>query len=482
MVDRLRRHWVRRAPCAGYATAHTVTDGHSAPDAAASRGARRDERQCASDSLKHRARTPTASRNPRPPPQTSWVYDPEELVAYRPKAGPNPAWRVDTSSVLTYQTLYVASAGRVPSTPTAIDTLAFWNEKPGGISGVCSLIGFNAANGPPDLSGRAPHTWRANLSNTCLNINGWTPFTRFALSADGATAVAWVQQASLDVTLFAFDGQTGARRWTVTLPAPPQPDRDYFISLGISISADGAWVVADEGVEGGGDGQRLHVLSAVDGTPRCATVDSAGMGGFMQPTVSDDGRYVLNVANDATGAAGLYVFNSTLGRYALVGYADPPAEAPGGNGWVIGGASLSREPATNVTYAGIAWFDRDLGGSSLVAMFDAANPAAGPVTTYAVQPVAGDDIAVAAAAIACDGGVCVAGLWVQVVNGTQPAVAVLSASSPSPVFTFVSPGSTDAVDIVSAGAGAYYVAAAGCATYGVCTDPGSDAYMWRVQL
>lgn len=415
--------------------------------------------------------------------QTSWVFDPEELVAYRPKAGTGVAWRVDSSAVTTYQTLYVGSAGATPSAPEAIDTLAFWNLKPGGIVGECDLIGFNAASGPPDLSGRGPHTWRANLSRSCMNINGWTPFTRFALSPDGATAVAWVQDASLNVTVLAFDGQTGARRWTTVLPAPSGPDRDYFVALGLALSGDGRWVLADEGVEGGGDGQRLHVLSAADGTPRGAPVYSAGTGGFMQPTISEDGAFVLAVTNDAVGSVSVFGWNATAGAYALVGTADPPGVAPGGDGWDLGDAALSRDAGTGVTYVGLAWFDRDLGGSTLLAMFDAAAPSKGPAVSYAVSPVAGDDIAVASAEIACDGGVCVAGLWVQVVNGTQPSVVVLSAATPAaPVFTFTSPGSVDAVDIVSAGAGAFYVAAAGCATYGVCTDPGSDAYLWRLQL
>ena len=71
---------------------------------------------------------------------------------------------------------------------------------------------------------------------------------------------------------------------------------------------------------------------------------------------------------------------------------------------------------------------------------------------------------------------------VQVVNGTQPSVVVLAPGTPGggALFSFISPGSMDVVDVVRAAPNRYYVAAAGCATYGVCIDPGSDAYLWQI--
>ena len=407
---------------------------------------------------------------------TSWVFPPEELVAYRPTAGAGAAWRVDSTSVMTYQTLYIASSGSVAPS-SAVDALAFWNEKPGGIIGTCSLIGFNS-QAAPSLNGSGSHVWRASLSTTCGNINGWTPFTRHMLSSDGSTAVAWVQAGNLDVTVYAFDGQTGKPRWTRTFPAPPPPDDQYFDSLGVELSADGKWVVVDEGLGGGSGIQRLHVLSAVDGTPRCGPVGSPA---FMQGTLSADGAYLLSLDNDQTGVVAVHRFNATTVAYDRIGQALPPLDAPSSAGWQLGAAALTTD-AAGKTFAGLAWFDGALAGSSLVAMFDVENMTT-PAVVYAVAPVAGDDIAVASTAIECDGGICVAGFWCQVVNGTQPTVAVISPASPAtPLLAFTSPGSVDAVDIVSAGAGVYYISAAGCSTYGVCTDPGSDAYLWRLQM
>ena len=99
-----------------------------------------------------------ALQGPRDPVAmtTTWVYAPEEIVGYRPAASANksaPAWSEDTTKDLKYQTLYVESAsGRTAALPKGtVDSLAFWNRKPHGITGDCHLIGFNSA-AAPDLS------------------------------------------------------------------------------------------------------------------------------------------------------------------------------------------------------------------------------------------------------------------------------------------------------------------------------------------
>jgi tol-pal system protein YbgF len=54
------------------------------------------------------------------------------------------------------------------------------------------LLGFNSADGP-DVSLGAPSPgkrWHVNLTSDCANINGAVPWSRFALSDDGATAPA----------------------------------------------------------------------------------------------------------------------------------------------------------------------------------------------------------------------------------------------------------------------------------------------------
>ena len=408
---------------------------------------------------------------------TSWVFAPEEIVAYRPSAGAGVAWRTDTSAVTTYQTLYIASASAV-LVPTAIDALAFWNLKPRGIVGDCVLVGFRSDTAP-DLTGRAPGSWRANVSSQCQNINGWMPFTRFALSRDGATAIAWVQDGDENVTVYAYDGQTGRPRWTRTFSAPPA-ERDYVESFGAELSEDGRWVTVDFGVVTVTP-QALYVLDATTGVDRCPPVESPGL---VQATLSPDGEYIIQLNNAFTGTASILRFNDSASGYVIVGTVAPPPP-PGAHGWTLGGAAMSSDGTT--TYAGFVWYDSSLAGTSVVAMWSVANLTGRPHSFIVVPPVEGDDIAVASASIACDRRLCAAALWVQVVNGTQPSVVVLSADAPIPVMAFTSPGSMDNVDVVYAGpvgggggGDRYYVAAAGCATYGVCTAPGSDAYLWEV--
>ena len=117
----------------------------------------------------------------------------------------------------------------------------------------------------------------------------------------------------------------------------------------------------------------------------------------------------------------------------------------------------------------------------MIAMFDTANTTA-PLSSAVVPGVPGSDIAVGSASIDCAGRLCAAALWVQVDNGTQPSVVMLSADAPAPVFTNVSPGTMDEVAVHQTGPGKYVVAAAGCTTFSVCTDPGGDAWMWNVSL
>ena len=410
---------------------------------------------------------------------TSWVYSPEELIAYRPTTSPSTAlWIVDTTKVLKYQTLYITSTGAVDKSSAVIDSLAFWNEKPGGIIGNCSIVGFNSAT-KPDLTGRSTSTWRFDLSTSCSNINGAVPFTRFALSSDGSVAIAWVQDADANVHVFALNGQTGKLLWQYTATAPPEPAKDYFLAYGADLSADGKYVVLDYGVlgEAGRKGHCFYVLSVQTGKLRAPCVIDPGN---VMPSISEDGSYLavsVDGNNPSTGIFEVFHFNGT--DYISVGKGSPPLPSES-HGWDFAQYAFSTDKTTGITYIAGGWFDTTLVGVTMIAMYDAANVTKGHLSWAKTDPLPDNDYAMAQIVVDCAGKLCVGGFWTQKVDGKQPTVAIISADVPTSIFNFTSPGSTDAVSIVQSSNGNYYIAAVGCSSIGVCTKPGADAYLFEV--
>ena len=412
---------------------------------------------------------------------SSYVFKPEEIVGWRPTLNATAAsWTVDTTRFLTYQTLYVSAPGAAPI--AGVDSLAFWNLKPSGIDGVCVLLGFNSASGPDvSLGPAAPGVrWHVNLTADCTNINGAVPWSRFALSDDGATAVAWTQAASGSITVFAFDGQTGAARWRKDVPCGTPDACNYFLSYGADISGDGRWVVFDEGVVGDGP-HKLRVLSAANGTERCAPVLSPD----AQPAhISPDGAFMFS-SDDATapstGAFSTWAWNASAHAFERAGSALPPlADADGG--WQLAQYAFSQGDSGR-TYLGVVWFGADLEGPSVLALYDAAAPGAGASAWTHTSPLPGVDQANAGAVVDCAGSVCVAGFYTQKAGGPQATVVAVSADAPGAAWNYTTPGSVDAVSIArAAGADSYYVLAVGCTSSSVCTEPGGDLYGFELAV
>ena len=409
---------------------------------------------------------------------TTWVYPPEEIIAYRPSANnaSAPFWAADTTKELKYQTLYVETAsGRAAVPTTRIDSLAFWNRKPDGITGDCVLIGFNSA-AAPDLSFGPPHadSWHFNLSSDCNNVNGAVPWPRFALSDDGATAVAWVQGAAGNLTIFALDGQTGALRWS--LPVACIGDCNYFLAIGVDVSDDGRWVVYDDGELG--KPHRLNVLSAADGKPRCAPVLSPD---GISAHISPDGSFMYTSdepANPSTGAFSTWRFDAAAGKYAKVGSGAPPISSHG-NGWTSAEYAFSLDAATNTTLLGVVWFDTTLQGPSILGVYDAAAPTT--AKSFFVMQGLQNGFANAGAVVDCSGAICAAGFYTQQVGGPQNTLVALSGADPAFLFNYTTPGSVDAVSVLEDKAsGSYFVLGVGCQSLGVCTKPGGDAYLFEL--
>ena len=421
-----------------------------------------------------------ALQGPRDPVamMTTWVYAPEEIIAYRPAGNKSaPAWTEDTTKDLKYQTLYVSASGRTAALPPgAVDSLAFWNRKPGGITGDCHLFGFNSAAAPDLRFGPPrPGSWHYNLTSDCTNINGAVPWPRFALSDDGATAVAWTQGAMANLTIFCLDGQTGALRWS--LPVACVGSCDYFLSYGVDVSDDGRWVVFDDGTLG--EPHRLNVLDAATGEPRCAPVMSAGA---IPAHISPNGEFLYTSdaeAQPSTGAFSTWRWDAATGEYAKAGSGLPPISSHN-DGWVSAEYAFSVDAATNTTYLGVVWFDNTLLGASILAVYDAAAPAKAR-SFYAMQPLNGTDMANAGAVVDCSGALCAAGFYTQKVGGPQHTLVALSGADARFAFTFTTPGSVDAVSIIEDRAsGNYYLLGAGCQSVGVCTKPGGDAYLFEL--
>jgi len=410
---------------------------------------------------------------------STWVYEPTELLGFRPLTNASrPVWVDDTTKDLEYQTLYVASAGALLP-PGSVDSLALWNRKPHGTDGDCVLIGFNSASAP-DLSFRParPGSWHANLSSDCNNVNLAVPWSRFALSSDGASAVAWVQGQAGNLSIFLLDGQSGAQRWRVEVPCGTAEQCSYFEALGADISRDGQWVFFDEGQAGSGP-HRLHVLSAATGEPRCSPVPSAGT---VPAQSSFDGAYLLTSA-DAAGSEGSGNFSTWKWSAAAKGYvqagagpASPPLAPSSSSGWQLAQYAFSSDAASGKVWLGVVWFDASLLGASVLAIFDAADPQRGAVAHAVSEPLPGSDMANSGAVVDCAGSLCAAGFYTQKVGGPQPTLVVLSAEAPSAVWNATLPGSVDAVSVLQEAAGKYYVLAAGCTSLGVCTQPGGDLF------
>lgn len=390
------------------------------------------------------------------------------IFARTPPHRAAPAWRDDTTRDLQYQTLYVSSPGVAASSPGRCDALSFWNRKPHGLIGECILFGFNSVHAP-DLSFGPAHagSWHYNLSIDCDNVNLAVPWSRFALSDDGATAVAWVQDSAGAVTIFCLDGQTGALRWKHEVPCGSNADEcQYFLAYGADVSPDGLWVLFDEGIEGSGP-HRLHVLAAADGTPRSAPVESLD----SVPAHASDGALFMFTADDAatpsTGAFSTWRWDAASRNYTRVGGGVPPLNSAG-HGWTLAQYAFSTDAATGVTWLGVVWVDTTLLGPSIVAIYDASAPAR-VVSSAHTTPLEGSDIANAGAVIDCAGAVCVAGFYTQEVGGPQPTLVVLAGTVPGSVWNVTTPGSVDAVSVARHESlpNEYWVLAAGCTSVGV---------------
>jgi hypothetical protein len=425
---------------------------------------------------------------------TSWVYPPVEALGFRPAAGPAP-WKTDTTKDLTYQTLLVDTApsvygGAAGSAAAPVDSLMMWVEKPSGIVGMCTLVGFNSGAAPqPDAPTPPAGTWKTRLPMPCLNVNLWSPYSAFDVSADGKTAVAWVLQSTgANTTVYGLDAATGAIAWSRDFGVDAG-DADYFLSYGVTLAAGGRWAVYDQGVVGLTD-HFLYVLDAATGATRDVVPSAVAIQGALSP----DGAYLYTAPQEGAALFQVHKFNDAAGAYAPVGGPGAPPLPAGSDGetWYFVDGVFSVDAAANRTLLAAIWIAESLSGNGVFALFDADRAADGPLAVHLLTTL-NNDMAIDGGAVACDGPVCAAALEAGAINGTAPTVVVLSAvgvapgAAAPPVFTAVTRGSMNSVSVaagraVNGTAAVYFVGAAGCTTNAICTAPGAEATLWELTL
>lgn len=413
---------------------------------------------------------------------SSWVYDPLEIVAIDGGGTNRPLWRYDTSS-LGRQMWAVRGGAYAAVAPGQLNVAAHWIDKDSGPTGNCSLAVFDAARSPDATGGNG---WRVTLlAETCALANlAISPASYVDLSIDGSLVVAMAVDVKGNVTVAAFDAQTGRPRWSRSI-APTAAQHDYWTFSGVHVSADAQLVTWACGELGSAGAIRQHVVSATDGADAVPPIlaDSA-----LEPPLSPDGEYTAAAYAAPCGGERARVLrrNATSGAFEPVGgFIDGPATGAGAGDaapcWRLAQAALSFDYMSAKTFASFAWSSTALDAAA-VTMHDVDSLAAGPVASY-VSPVApSGDTDTAGAVLACFERLCVFGGYASS-RVVQPTVVLLDASAAGAVWTATTNGSVIDVSIAPGFVPeTYYVSASGCTTPSLCTGPGAEASLWTVSF
>ena len=403
---------------------------------------------------------------------TTWVYDPLEIVAYEDGA---PLWRLDTSAD-GRQMWAVRGGASAATAPGKLNAAAYWIEKDNGIEGNCSLAVFNAARSPV-----APgNGWRiVLLADTCALVNlALSTASYVDLSRDGLLVAALSADDTGNLTVRAFDAQTGRLRWARSI-APTKEQAQMWTFSGVSVSANAELVTWACGELESAAGVRQYVVHASNGTDVAPTVRSDGE---LEPPLSPDGEYTVASIAVASGgdSARVMRWNASTRNYdAVVPDLVGPASV-GVSGWYLVQAKLTFDPMSATTFVTLAWSSMTLDAAA-VTMYDVDALAGGPVASYAT-PVSTGAMDSSGCVIACLERLCVAGFYPG--SGVaQPTVLLLDASAAGPVWNTTTSGSVIDVSIAPAEVPeTYFFSSSGCTTPSICTDVGAEAYVWAVEF
>jgi hypothetical protein len=408
----------------------------------------------------------------------SWVYDPLEIVAIDGGGSNAPLWRLDTSK-LGRQMWSVRGGAYAATAPGKLNAAAHWIDKDDGITGNCSLAVFDAARSPEAPGGNG---WRTTLdAERCALVNlAISPASYVDLSVDGSLVVAMAVDAQVNVTVFAFDAQTGRSRWSRSV-APTPAQREQWTFSGVHVSADAQLVTWSCGEVGAAGAIRQYVVSAKDGADAAPPlhVDAA-----LEPPLSPDGEYTAASFASPCGGDRARVLRRNAtgggGAYEPVGAAFIDGPAADGSCWYLMQAALTFDPASARTFASFAWSSTSLNAAA-VTMYDVDAIEKGPLASY-VSPVSTGGMDSSGAVLACFERLCVFGGYPG--SGVaQPTVVLIDASAAGPVWSVATNGSVIDVSIAPAYVPeTYFVSASGCTTPSICTGPGAEASLWTVSF
>lgn len=397
---------------------------------------------------------------------TSWVFQPYEVAALL--NGTGTLWVSDPLPAERQMFSIYSSASAVVG-PTDNNVVAAWTTKSTGVLGNCSINVFNAQLGPA----RSPLAWSAFLyRDTCGDVNLDTIYSSAAMSDDGATVVAVAFDASMNVTVQAFDGPTGELLWRRYYAPTTPAQQQYWVNNGVSISGDGEWVSFNAG-----DASAeipVYVLAARTGAPRSPQPLTSS--DELQIVLSFDAQFTVT-ASGAAASAQLWRWDSASGAYASAGV----ARAPQGS-WYLLEADISFDPAADKWYVGLAYQSTDLDRAAFF-IYDAADFRDNAAVASYISPVNNNGYDCSGITITCYASLCAAAKWQGDGEPTLLLLDAHAAPGAGPVWNASTPGSMLSVSLAAGpDPSSVFLGAAGCSTHSVCTDPGADAFLYLLTI
>ena len=336
--------------------------------------------------------------------------------------------------------------------------------------GACTVSGYYSAG--PLATGTAAWTTTVPKCDASEGVGG--AYRCFQASDDGRLVA--LQATGMDTGLpnataraYAFDGQTGAINWTFDLKGDPAGQGD------ITITGDGAWVgFVNEDSEPCPNCAQLHVINGATGALRALVQIPF----FIAAGISQDASFAViqNFTHLQGSEPWVMAWNASTAAYSLLHRLELPSDGfeydlwdiavtdtPGGPVAVLGWIQAGTVQRLRVN----AW-QCDTGAL----LMDWAAP---PNTDTGLQNnptirTYGSYIALA--------------LWGD--KGNAPTVELLTTASNTSLFSFVSPGSMMAVDVVvDASVPAQdivYLTAGGKSVPANEFGSGGDAYVWQVTV
>ena len=321
------------------------------------------------------------------------------------------------------------------------------------------------------------------LAKTCALANlALSPASYVDLSIDGSLVAAMAVDVKGNVSVFAFDAQTGRPRWSRSV-APTTAQHDYWTYSGVHVSADAQLVTWACGELGSAGAIKQYVVSAKDGTDAAPPLHADAA---LEPPLSPDGEFTVASYAAPCGGERARVLrrNATSGAYEPGGgFIEGPATGAAGAApcWYLAQSALSFDHMSAKTFASFAWSSKTLDAAAMT-MHDVDDLAAPPVASY-VSPVApSGDTDTSGATLACFERLCVFGGYAGT-RVVQPTVVLIDASAAGAVWTATTNGSVVDVSIAPAYVPeTYFVSASGCTTPGLCSGPGAEASLWTVSF